>query len=147
MHYHELSPTICDYKQLIPIGYNYNQFEINDVSSFDWLGLHFTLRLHTLNQLDSQILIIQWVIYAIIFLTKVNLDQIKSEMWVIGAVRGRAPGPLGLGPWPCSTVYDPVPVGPMTLIWTHFEAQSEPKNHNESILSWTCQKQALADQL
>ena len=27
-----LSPTICDYKQLISIGYNYNQFEINDVS-------------------------------------------------------------------------------------------------------------------
>ena len=32
MHYHKLSPTICDYEQLIPIGYNYNQFEINDVS-------------------------------------------------------------------------------------------------------------------
>ena len=28
MHYHKLSPTICDYEQLIPIGYNYNQFEI-----------------------------------------------------------------------------------------------------------------------
>ena len=37
-----------DYEQLILIGYNYNQFEINDVS-FDWLGLHFMVRLHTLN--------------------------------------------------------------------------------------------------
>ena len=32
MHYHKLNPTIYDYKQLIPIGYNYNQFVINDVS-------------------------------------------------------------------------------------------------------------------
>ena len=32
MHYHKLSPTICDYEQLIPIGYNYNQFEIKDMS-------------------------------------------------------------------------------------------------------------------
>ena len=32
MHYHKLSPTICDYEQLIPIGDYYNQFEINDVS-------------------------------------------------------------------------------------------------------------------
>ena len=32
MHYHKLSPTICDYEELILIGYNYNQFEINDVS-------------------------------------------------------------------------------------------------------------------
>ena len=32
MHYHKLSPTICYYEQLIPIGYNYNQFKINDVS-------------------------------------------------------------------------------------------------------------------
>ena len=32
MHYHKLSPTICDYEQLIPIGYKCNQFEINDVS-------------------------------------------------------------------------------------------------------------------
>ena len=32
MRYHKLSPTICDYEQLIPIGYNYNQFEINDMS-------------------------------------------------------------------------------------------------------------------
>ena len=32
MHSHKLSPTLCDYKQLIPIGYNYNQFEINFVS-------------------------------------------------------------------------------------------------------------------
>ena len=30
--HHKLSLTICDYEQLIPIGYNYNQFEINDVS-------------------------------------------------------------------------------------------------------------------
>ena len=29
MHYHKLSLTIYDYEQLIPIGYNYNQFEIN----------------------------------------------------------------------------------------------------------------------
>ena len=42
------------------------------------------IKLHTLNQLDSQTLIIQWVICAIIFLTKVNLEQIKSEMGVIG---------------------------------------------------------------
>ena len=32
MHYHKLNPTICDYEQLIPISYNYNQFKINDVS-------------------------------------------------------------------------------------------------------------------
>ena len=32
MHYHKLSLTICDYEQLIPIGYNYNQFEINDMT-------------------------------------------------------------------------------------------------------------------
>ena len=49
MHYHKLSPTICDYKQLILIGYNYNQFEISDLSQFDWLGLHLMIRLHTLN--------------------------------------------------------------------------------------------------
>ena len=30
MHCHKLSPT--DYEQLIPIGCDYNQFEINDVS-------------------------------------------------------------------------------------------------------------------
>ena len=32
MHYNKLCLTICDYEQLIPIGYNYNYFEINDVS-------------------------------------------------------------------------------------------------------------------
>ena len=32
MHYHKLSSTLCDYEQLIPIGYNYNQFGINDMS-------------------------------------------------------------------------------------------------------------------
>ena len=32
MHYHKLSLIICDYEKLIPIGYNYNQFKINDVS-------------------------------------------------------------------------------------------------------------------
>ena len=32
MHYHKLSLIICDYKQLISIGYKYNQFVINDVS-------------------------------------------------------------------------------------------------------------------
>ena len=32
MHYHKLSPTICDYEQLISIGYKYKQFEIDDVS-------------------------------------------------------------------------------------------------------------------
>ena len=32
MPYHELSQTICNYEQLIQIGYNYNQFEINDMS-------------------------------------------------------------------------------------------------------------------
>ena len=32
MYYHKLSLTIYDYEQLIPIYYNYNQFEINDMS-------------------------------------------------------------------------------------------------------------------
>ena len=32
MHDHKLSLNICDYEKLISIGYNYNQFEINDVS-------------------------------------------------------------------------------------------------------------------
>ena len=32
MQYPKLSPTICDYEQLISISYNYNQFEIDDVS-------------------------------------------------------------------------------------------------------------------
>ena len=32
IHHHKLSLTICDYEQFIPIGYNYIQFEINDVS-------------------------------------------------------------------------------------------------------------------
>ena len=32
MHNHKLSPTTCDYKQLISIGYKYNKFENNDVS-------------------------------------------------------------------------------------------------------------------
>ena len=32
IYYHKLSPTICDYEQLISIGYKYNQFEINNVS-------------------------------------------------------------------------------------------------------------------
>ena len=32
MHYHKLSPTICDYEQLISIGYKCNQFEINNMS-------------------------------------------------------------------------------------------------------------------
>ena len=49
MHNHKLSPIICDYEQLISIGYKYNQFEIDDVSLFDWLGLHFIVRLHTPN--------------------------------------------------------------------------------------------------
>ena len=49
MHYHKLSPTICDYEQLISIDYKYNQFEIDDVSKFDWLGLCFMVRLHTPN--------------------------------------------------------------------------------------------------
>ena len=31
MHYYKLSLTICDDQQLIPIGYNYNQFEINNM--------------------------------------------------------------------------------------------------------------------
>ena len=29
---HKLSPTICDYEQLISIGYKYNQFENDDMS-------------------------------------------------------------------------------------------------------------------
>ena len=32
MHYYKLSPIICNYEQLISIGYKYNQFEIDDVS-------------------------------------------------------------------------------------------------------------------
>ena len=32
MHYYKLNPTICDYEQLISIGYKYNQFEIDHVS-------------------------------------------------------------------------------------------------------------------
>ena len=32
MFSHKLTLTICDYENLIPIGYNHNQFEINDVS-------------------------------------------------------------------------------------------------------------------
>ena len=32
IHYHKLSPTICDYEKLISIGYKYNQFQIDDVS-------------------------------------------------------------------------------------------------------------------
>ena len=32
MYYHKLSPTICDYEQLISIDHKCNQFEINDVS-------------------------------------------------------------------------------------------------------------------
>ena len=32
MHSHKLSLIICDYEQLILIGYNNNQFEINDMS-------------------------------------------------------------------------------------------------------------------
>ena len=32
MRYHKLSPIICNYEQLIPNGYNCNQFEINDMS-------------------------------------------------------------------------------------------------------------------
>ena len=32
MYYHKFSQTICDYEQLISIGYKCNQFEINDVS-------------------------------------------------------------------------------------------------------------------
>ena len=31
MHYQKLSLIICDYEQLISIGYKCNQFEINDV--------------------------------------------------------------------------------------------------------------------
>ena len=32
MQNYKLSPIICDYEQLISIGYKYNQFENNDVS-------------------------------------------------------------------------------------------------------------------
>ena len=31
MYYRKLSLTICDYEQLISIGYKYNQFENDDV--------------------------------------------------------------------------------------------------------------------
>ena len=49
MHNHKLSSTICNYEQLISISYKYNQFENNDVSEFDWLGLHFIVGLYTPN--------------------------------------------------------------------------------------------------
>ena len=49
MHHHKLSSTICNYEQLISISYKYNQFENNDVSEFDWLGLHFMVGLYTPN--------------------------------------------------------------------------------------------------
>ena len=49
MHHHKLSSTICNYEQLISISYKYNQFENNDVSEFDWLGLHFIVGLYTPN--------------------------------------------------------------------------------------------------
>ena len=49
MHYHKLSPIIYDYEQLISINYKYNQFEIDDVLQFDWLRLHFMVKLHTPN--------------------------------------------------------------------------------------------------
>ena len=32
MYYHKLNLTIYNYEQLIQIGYNYNQFKINDES-------------------------------------------------------------------------------------------------------------------
>ena len=32
IHCHKLSLTICNYEQLISIGYKYNQFENDDVS-------------------------------------------------------------------------------------------------------------------
>ena len=38
MHYYKSSPTICDYEQLILIGYNYNQFEINDMTRLTSYG-------------------------------------------------------------------------------------------------------------
>ena len=49
MHYHKLSPTICEYEQLILTSYNYNQFEIKDVSESDWLGLQHMVMLRTLD--------------------------------------------------------------------------------------------------
>ena len=50
-------------------------------------------------------------------------------------VRGMISGPLNLGPWPYGIVHDPMPIGPLALVHTHFKAQSEPKYYNESILS------------
>ena len=41
MHHHKLSPTICDYEQLISIGYKYNQFEIDDVVTIKSTGHKF----------------------------------------------------------------------------------------------------------
>ena len=38
MYYHKLSLTTCDYEQLILIGYNYNQFEINDMTRLTSYG-------------------------------------------------------------------------------------------------------------
>ena len=32
MHNHKLNSIICDYEQLLSIGYKYNQFEVDDVS-------------------------------------------------------------------------------------------------------------------
>ena len=33
MHHYKLSPTICDYEQLISIDYKYNQFDIDEIMS------------------------------------------------------------------------------------------------------------------
>ena len=38
MHHHKLSLTICDYEQLISIGYKYNQFDIDDVVTIKSTG-------------------------------------------------------------------------------------------------------------
>ena len=43
------------------------------------------VRLHTLNKLDNQTVMILWVICIIIFLIEVNLELINSEMEVTGA--------------------------------------------------------------
>ena len=50
-------------------------------------------------------------------------------------VRGMISGPLNLGPWPYGIVHDPMPIGPLALVQTHFKAQFEPKYYIESILS------------
>ena len=72
-------------------------------------------------------------------LAPVRLSLIRS--WRLGTnqwgaiVQGMVLGPLSLGPRPHCTVRDPIPVGPLVLLLTHFRAQAEPECREESVLS------------